>query len=36
VEQDFANKYLGVQVMKNKSLSKWKEEGKVKATGSGG
>jgi len=36
VEQDFTNMYLRVQVMKNKSQSKWKEEGKVKATGSGG
>ena len=36
VEQDFANKQLRVQVMKNKSQTKWREEGKVKATGSGG
>ena len=36
VEQDFANKQLRVQVMTNKSQTKWREEGKVKATGSGG
>ena len=35
VEQDFANKQLRVQVMKNKSQTKWREEGKAKATSSG-
>ena len=36
MEQDSANKQLRVQVMKTKSQTKWREEGKVKATGSGG
>ena len=36
VEQDFANKQLRVQVMKKKSQTKWREEGKAKATTSGG
>ena len=36
VEQDFANKQLRVQVMKNKSQTKWREEGKAKATSLGG